>query len=140
MRKGADAARSEEDDHLTGSGTVRYSSLGEMVLNDRRLFVGGQTSIPYSYKVYFIADTNMSFGIPGTSSTRLEGGMILSEPGYADMNMLIEPLGDRSTRLTFSGAGQISGAMKLMTPMIRSQMSKEIAAAQQRIKAMVEAE
>ena len=64
----------------------------------------------------------------------------VSGPMTMDMNMLVEPVGERSSRLTIRGGGQISGPMKLMTPMIRAQMGKEIAMAQQRIKTLVEAE
>ena len=63
----------------------------------------------------------------------------VSGPMTMDMRMIVEPAGEQSSRLTFKGGGQISGPMRLMTPMIRSQMSKEIAKAQQRIKEMVEA-
>lgn len=76
-------------DHLTGSGTVRYNSLGQVVFNGRTLFLGGNTSIPYAYKVLTSENVKTSVGMPKTSETKVEGGMVFSEEGYEEFNALI---------------------------------------------------
>ncbi len=64
----------------------------------------------------------------------------ITGPMRMTMHMTLEPIGDARTKLTFHGTGELDLMMRMFEPMILSQMNTELAAAQQRIKTLLESE
>ena len=74
---------------ITGTGKVHYYVLGQAVFNDRTLQLSGNTAVSYGYKVLTVDDVKISVGMPKTSTTAVQGGMVFSEEGYEPFNVLI---------------------------------------------------
>ena len=72
-------------DHYTGSGTIRYYTSGNFVFADYNLYLAGNTSVPYTYKVLTVGDAKekISVGLPGTVEAKVGGGMVIDEESGA---------------------------------------------------------
>ena len=91
-------------DHFTGSGKICYNAVGGFAFAGRDLFLAGNVTAPYTYKVFTTDGEKTSVGLPGTISAKLNGGMVFTEEGYNDISVLIDGT------LTFSGHRIIAAA------------------------------
>lgn len=62
------------DGHYTGSGVIRFYVSGQYAFLDFDLYVAGNTTTPYSYKVLTIDGTKLSVTLPGTVEAKVSGG------------------------------------------------------------------
>ena len=62
------------DGHYTGSGTIRYYASGTFAFATYDLYLAGNTSVPYSYRMHTVGDDKLSVVLPGTVEAKVNGG------------------------------------------------------------------
>jgi hypothetical protein len=62
------------DGHYTGSGTIRYYTSGTFAFATYNLYLAGNTSVPYSYKMHTVGADKLSVVLPGTVEAKVNGG------------------------------------------------------------------
>lgn len=67
--------------HYTGSGTFSYYASGYFAFADYNLYVAGNTTAPYTFKVLTVGEAKekVSVGVPGTIESKVGGGMFVDE-------------------------------------------------------------
>ena len=62
------------DGHYTGSGVIRFYVSGNYAFASYDLYLAGNTTTPYSYKVLAVDGGKLSVMVPGTVEAKVGGG------------------------------------------------------------------